>query len=517
MSAAWPALLIGLAAFAPAARAQVSASPPSAASVTIYRDRTVDAASLAELWPSQGLALISETRTLDVPAAGRVRIAFKGVADTMVPQTAALEGLPGATTIERNEDYDLLSPGTLILHSDGRPVRVVETLPGKGGERSREAVLRASPGNVLLDFGGRIEALGCGGPPTRLVFDRAPPELSDKPTFSVLAEVPKAGRYTVRLSYLATGFSWAADYVAHIDPDGRTLDLEGWLTLANKSSAGFARAPTDVVAGDLERDRDATRPPDVEGAPGLVHSVCWGQRLAAPPPAPPAPLVERGIGERRFSEVQEMVVTASKRRQAIQGELGDYKLYTLPEPTEVAARQTKQVAFLDLHAAPFTRVYVWRFDEYAGADGQGLAPDVVLRLSNTAAAGLGKPLPAGTVSVMAQSPAGPVLVGEQKIADTAVGLPLELTLGRALDVPVAQRVVAETRKADRVTTSVAVSFENDKPEPIVVEHRQPRPGDDFSIVAESHPSTFDRGERVWTFRLAPGQRAQLTYTMTSRL
>ena len=35
---------------------------------------------------------------------------------------------------------------------------------------------------------------------------------------------------------------------------------------------------------------------------------------------------------------------------AIQSELGDYKLYTLPEPTTVAARQTKQVAFLDQHA-----------------------------------------------------------------------------------------------------------------------------------------------------------------------
>src|SRR6185503_17225007 len=159
----------------------------------------------------------------DVPAAGRVTIAFRGVADTMVPQTAALTGLPGVL-VERNEDFDLLTPGSLVAHSLGREVRVLTTGPGKARPTERSAVLRSGPDGVLLDFGGQVEALGCGGPPTRLVFDRAPPELSDKPTFSVLADVPKPGRYTVQLSYLATGFSWSADYLTHIRPDGKTLD-----------------------------------------------------------------------------------------------------------------------------------------------------------------------------------------------------------------------------------------------------------------------------------------------------
>src|SRR6185503_13385272 len=140
----------------------------------------------------------------DVPAAGRVTIAFRGVADTMVPQTAALTGLPGAL-VERNEDFDLLTPGSLVAHSLGRQVQVIQTGSRRGEPVTRTAVIRSAPVGVVLDFGGgRLEALGCGGPPTRLVFDRAPPELSDKPTFSVTADVPKPGRYTVQLSYLAT-------------------------------------------------------------------------------------------------------------------------------------------------------------------------------------------------------------------------------------------------------------------------------------------------------------------------
>jgi hypothetical protein len=499
-----------------AAAAQVPQGPgvlagaPTAASVTIYRDQSVDAASLDELEPEQGLALITETRTVDIPTAGRRRIAFRGVADTMVPQTVALTGLPGAL-VERNEDFDLLTPGSLVAHSLGREVRVLTTGPGKASATDRTAVLRSGPNGMLLDFAGQIEALGCGGPPTRLVFDRAPAELSDKPTFSVLADVPKPGRYTVRLSYLATGFSWSADYVAHIRPDGRTLDLEGWLTLANKTAAGFDRAPTQVVAGQLERAAD-TRP--VEPGKPRITVNCWGQIRPLP-----VPLVARRMAlaaaPAPMSEIEELVVTGQKKL-AVQSELGDYKLYTLPEPTQVAAHQTKQVAFLDLHAVPFSKVYVYRFNTYDAGDGQRAAAEVVLRLKNRADAGLGKPLPAGNVSVMETAGGSLALAGEQQIADTAVGLPLELTLGRSMDIAIKPRVTEITRRDHVRRTAIAVVFENDKPGPIVLEHRQSTDGQDWKLETASAPSAFDKGDRVWTFRLAPGQKARLTYVMSER-
>jgi hypothetical protein len=503
------ALALWALAASPAA-AQAVSDAPSAASVTIYRDRNIATGDLGTLDPSQGLALITETRTIEVPA-GASRIAFRGVADTMVPETVAVEGLPGKV-VERNEDFDLLSPGSLVARSVGRTVRVVQTNRRAGTLSERQAVIRSGPQGVLLDFGGRLEALGCDGVPTRLVFDREPAGLGDRPTFSVLANVPTAGRYTVKLSYLATGFSWSADYVARIRPDGRTLDLAGWLTLSNKSSAGFAQAPTQVVAGDLQRD-EATRPPRVE--PQEITPNCWGQavRFAAIPPLPVSMVAQM----RGAVEVQEMVVTSAKR-QAVLSELGDYKLYTLPEPTTVAARQTKQVAFLDQPAVPFERVYVYRLNPYVPPDPQDVqqAPDVVLRLQNKAQYGLGKPLPSGTVSVMEPGGGGLVLAGQQAVRDTPVGLPLELTIGRAMDVVVAPRVTSDLRDADLHIRSVAVAVANGKPGPIVLEFHQPRIGRNFTIVSASGTATFKAGDEVWTFRLRPGERAKLSYTMSYR-
>ncbi|MDB5498005.1 MAG: hypothetical protein JWP28_2036 [Phenylobacterium sp.] len=502
------ALALWALAASPAA-AQAVSDAPSAASVTIYRDRNIATGDLGTLDPNQGLALITETRTVEVPA-GASRIAFRGVADTMVPETVAVEGLPGQV-VERNEDFDLLSPGSLVARSVGRTVRVVQTDRGGGKVSERQAVIRAGPQGVLLDFGGRLEALGCDGVPTRLVFDHEPAGLGDKPTFSVLANLPQAGRYTVKLSYLATGFSWSADYVARIRPEGRTLDLAGWLTLSNKSSAGFAQAPTQVVAGELERD-PATVPPRVETQE--ITPECWGQevRFAAAPPLP-VPMVER----RAANMIQEVGVTAAKR-QAVLSELGDYKLYTLPEPTTVAARQTKQVAFLDQPAVPFERVYVYRLDPYAAPDPEQpqQAPDVVLRLQNKAKFGLGKPLPSGTVSVMEPGGGGLVLAGQQAVRDTPVGLPLELTIGRAMDIAVAPRVTRDLRDADLHTRSVAVAIANGKPGPILLEFHQPRIGRSFAITSASGKPTPKAGDEVWTLRLRSGERAQLNYVMTYR-
>jgi hypothetical protein len=512
---AWPGLVLALAAgaspptAAPWPQVEGVADPPAAVSLTLYRDGRMEAAPD----PSQGLALVTETRTVEVPA-GVSRIRFRGVADTMVPQTAALEGLPGRV-VERNEDYDLLTPGALVAHAIGAPVRVIQTSRHQVTER--RAVIRSGPDGVLLDFDGKIEALGCGGPSTRLVFDHVPSSLADTPTFSVLADAPRAGRYTVRLSYLATGFTWSADYVAHLRPDGRTLDLIGWLTLSNASSASFGHAPTDVVAGDLSRDED-TLPPEVQ--PVSLEKACWGGRSMAydeTPPAPAPPLMAMRMAA-PADGVQEMVVTA-ERRLAKQGDLGDYKLYTLPEPTTVAARQTKQVMFLDQKGVRYERIYTYRQPAgRAPSRDIEIAPTVVLRLRNEAAQGLGKPLPSGTISVMEEAPGGgPALAGEQRVRDTAVGLPLELELGRAMDIAVTPQIVHITASDGTVRDELAVGVVNAKPVAVVVEFRQTVAGRDFQVRSETQPHTTKAGEPLWTLTVAPGARANLRYVVSYRL
>lgn len=493
----------------PSAAQTVISEQPDAVSVTIYRDDS----------GIGGFALVTETRTVDLPA-GVSRVAFRGVADTLIPQTAAVEGLD-ARLVERNYDFDLLSPGSLLQASVGRPARLVRTNPATGRVTEEAGVIRSSATGVVLDLGGRVEALNCSGLPEKLVLDELPEGLTDRPTLSVVADAAGGGRRTVRVSYLATGLEWRADYVATLAADGRSLDLAGWITLTNGTGLSFRDAPTDVVAGDLYRD-DETDSLRVFAQGAYDH--CWptgwnfaevrGYASAIPPlpvPPPPPPPMMAMAGRAAFEEI---VVTAMAR----QSELGDYKLYTLPEPTTVAARQTKQVRFLDQRGVPVERVYAFTRDEGPQAQApEAQAVRVLLRTDNTRAKGLGQPLPEGRVVVMEPAGGRMLLAGQDEIEDIAVGLPVELEIGQAMGVTATPRAEALSDGRDGAgRAQVTVELANAKSVPVTLEYRQASWNGRLVVSNASLRPGRKAGDHVWTLTLAPGERTELSYRLSAK-
>jgi hypothetical protein len=510
-----------------AATADVISPAPDAVRVTLYGNVAAtsgyeEQATAGEDQTHGGLVMVSETRTIDLPG-GPSKIVFLGVADAIVPQTAGIEGLPAAI-IESNFDYDLLTPGAVIAKSHGERVRVVRTDTATGRTTEREAILRSGPAGVVLQIDGKFETLGCSGLDEKLVFPRVPPGLADEPRLSMTVRADAAGKHTVQLNYLALGMDWSADYIARLSPDDRTLDLSGWLTLVNRSGTTFANTPAEVIAGQLARNQEETQPP----GPTTVNesASCWPVGQFAKVLG--YPMFKRAAGGRVSGlidtatpvarERAEVIVTGSRLAQM--RELGDYKLYAVPEPTTIAARQSKQVAFLSQSRVPFTRIYMFKVDEDSIMGGNDFAPrpaTKLLRLQNKESDGLGKPLPRGTVSIMATRDGGAVLAGQDRLDDTPVGLPIELTLGTAMDVWVEPRVTEERTIAgndhDEQLVSVEVRLGNDKPVPITLEYRQPSNTEGFRIVRESRSHTMKEGDVRWTFRLGPGGRAVLRYSM----
>ena len=510
------AITTALSLLGPTAWAQTESvsARPDGATVVIYRDQPVDTVALMEQsrqpWSRldrQGLALIVETRTVDLPE-GEGIIRFRGLATGVVPQSAVLEGLP-AHVVERNADFDLLSPASLMEKSIGEVVRVVRTNPATGEQVEKAAVIRAGAQGTVLEIDGRFEALDCSGQTERVVFDRVPEGLGDQPTLSVRTRAERAGRHTVTLAYLTTGLQWSADYVARLDPTDGTLDLTGWVTLANFGGTGFPDAPVQVVAGTLRKDAGTT---PVEPLVRYQQNQCWPQGTttlgfgelanygaappAPPPPPAPAPMMRMAVQE----AAADIVVTGS--RVARQGELGDYKIYTLPEPTTVAARQTKQVRFLEREGVTYERVY------RAGvlnADEETQPTAIVMKLRNEEGAGLGVALPGGSVAVMQPDGTGGVLLaGQDRFEDKGVGLPVRLAFGESPDVRVQTRLVksgSSTRGAVTTErTEVETTVTNARSEPVTVElvaDAAMQRG--FRIRSQSVRSRVDdTGYPVWT-------------------
>ena len=514
------ALIAALILFAAPARADIVSERPDAVAVTIYHGMQVDTSKLIRqdgYYAGDAIGFITETRTLDLPA-GPSTVQFRGVASSMVPQSAAIRGLPQGA-LEQNFDYDFLTPDTLVARSIGKTVRLVRTDPATGKETQVAATIVAASGGTILDIDGKLEALHCGDPPERLVFDEIPPGLTGTPAFSVHVLLAAAGRYTVKLSYIAADMNWSADYVARVDPDGKTLDLTGWITLVNSTDTSFANAPTEVVAGRLNLT-GGDRPSYIE--PRGVAAKCWPMDIDMSTHVMSDELRRRLEG--RYSGMPGMYssspVTAVTNIDA--HPLGDYKLYALPQPTTVAARQTKQVQFLDRRAVKFDRVYIAEISPDPSGKTDGTWPaGVEYRIENREETGLGKPLPGGTVSVVESAPGGaPVFVGEMSVGDTPTGSTVYADTGGALDVTVSPHVVAShaTGSGDskQVRDTLEIGIENGKDVPIKFEFYQDLRSAGARIVSEDRSHVMDRGTAMWRLDIAAGERVVLRYDVEYR-
>jgi hypothetical protein len=436
-----------------------SASDREAVAVTVYND---------------DLALVKERRKVDLPK-GLTRLSLREVAAQLRPETALLRAASGQplSLIEQNFDFDLLTPQKLLEKYVGREVTVIRPHPTTDGERRERATVLAAGQGTVLRFADRIET----GVPGRLAFDSVPPNLRDRPTLSVLLDAA-GGKQAVELSYLTGGLSWKADYVANLSADGKQLDLNGWVTLTNRSGAGFDNATLQLVAGTVNR----VRPP----APQMAYAM--------PASAPRA-----------------------KSMEATQEALMDYHLYSFERPTSIADNQTKQLALLSASAVPVGREYLlagndWYYRDRYNQIGQKLKPAVFLEFENKGGQ-LGKPLPAGIVRVYARDSKGAAqFVGEDRIAHTAKNEKLKLRLGEAFDITAERKQTHYRKIADNVSeSSWRIELRNAKDEAVTVKVQEPMPGD-WEMVQESQKHTKESARVAsWNVAIPAGGTSVLEY------
>ena len=487
----WRLILAAAAFLLPPAAAgaqRVVASPgPRQVAVTIYRDPQRDPGDALELRWLDGYALVSETRRISLPA-GESTIRFEGVAGGIVPQTAIVSGFPDGI-VERNRDAYLLSPATILDRSLGRRVHIRRT-SATGRVRRQEAVIRSgADGAVVLQTAGGFEALRCTGIPETILYDRVPAELSPRPTLSVRARADRAVTATVTLSYLATGFDWQANYIARLSADGDRIDLFAWLTLASTDETSFVDADVQAVAGDLRYDPADPEPP--EGGP--LELRCWPAARTSDIPLRDysrTPLGGRLPGmvviDDSPSDGESVVVTGTRvLRPSLQStspvsimtseqlNLGDLKLYRIPEPVTVAANSQKQVALL---VRPDVRAGLVYRQRLSPGETRNPSPvPMVLVTRNRSEEGLGVPLPAGSVALFAQRAGRPILLGESALADRAVGEDVEVDFGAAAGVTTQVSLVGRQGRRRDFLLTVA----SDRPAPIRFEAEFPGTGDDF--------------------------------------
>lgn len=483
----------------------VTSAAPEAVSVSVYRAPYRDSDTAMDLDWLEGYALVTEKRTVEIPA-GKATIRFEGVAAGLFPESAIVTGLPSGVR-EKNLDADLLSPRSLYARMFGRPVILRRTVPATGAMREERAIIRSGPdGAAVLQTSAGFEVANCGGLEDEILYPEAPKDLSARPTLSIETDSPVSQKATVSLSYLAWGFDWQSNYVIRMNPDSRTADLSAWVTLASSDSTSFADAETAVIAGEVNREDGGDR---IKPSGGELVLTC---RLASVPPIlempmlapPPAPMV--------METAADIVVTAQRRQESVmnapvtvqQEGLGDLKLYRVPVPVTVAANAQKQVALAQKPGVKMEALYraeVW--EDRIGPVHQ------MLRTRNRKEDGLGLPLPGGPVTVFEPQGDAVLLAGEGGLADRAVGEDVEILLSQSTQVTAS----AEELKADQHSQTVRLTVRNARPVSVRFEARITT--DSASTVRAVSGGRLVRkdGRSIWASDIGPMATASLVYRL----
>ncbi len=445
------------------AETSVDASAQTGIAVTIY---------------NSNLALVTDSRRMAL-AAGENEIAIIEVSAGIRPETALLtSGGTALDILEQNFDFDLLSPQKLLEKSVGQTIRILRAHPQTGEDREEEAmVLSVAEGGVVLKIGDRIEVM----PPGRLVYSAVPTNLRARPTLVVKLLSDKAGEIPVDLRYLTHGLSWAADYVASLSPDEKTLDLNGWVTLTNQSGIAYRQAKLQLVAGE-------------------VNQVM--------------PMMQRELA-------MDMVGASAPMKMKMQAEAAfEYHLYSLDRPTTIKENQTKQVALLAAQGIPVEKQYLFaNAAQVAGYYGQPIGAmervnaEVLMKFENDEASHLGVPLPAGVIRVYkADSDGDSIFLGEDAIEHTPKNEKVELTLGRAFDLTARAKQTEYERISDTVfENAYEIEIKNAKTEKVTVTVREFLPGE-WKILEESHAhEKVDSNNAEWQIEVPAEGSATLGY------
>lgn len=430
------------------------------------------------------LALVRETRTLEVNRPGEGTMRFMDVPSSINPRTVHLKPISGAgvSVIEQNYEYDLISPEKLMEKYVGKEVEIVEQAEDLT-TRTTKAVLLATANGPVYRVGDRI-VIGQTG---RVVLPDLPEDLVARPTLVWTLRAEKAGKHEVEASYLTEGMSWSADYVAVANASDTKVDVTGWVTVENRSGAAYDDATLKLVAGDVRRvmPRDDVR----------YRRAMRDEVLAA------AGAVE-AFREESFFE---------------------YHLYTLERPTTLKENQTKQIALFQAAGVPVEKKLVLRGEPYyfrsaAGTLTKNEKAKVYLEFVNDDASGLGMPLPKGIVRVYKKDESGAEqFAGEDSIDHTPTDERVRLYVGEAFDV-VADRTQTDWRALSPRESEAAyeISIRNRKKEDVSVLVREPVGGDWKLLESSAEGKKVDAGTLEFSLRVPKGEELVLRYRVGVR-
>ena len=431
--------------------ALVLASPIVAAGENVFECTTDEQLAVQLTVYSSNLGLVKDIRKVELPV-GQAELRFMDIASHIIPVTVHARSLnhpEDFAILEQTYHYDLMSADKLLDKYVGEKIKIIIWNEFQDRKEVVEATLLSNEQGQIYEIKDEIYL----GHPGYKVLPGIPEDFTAKPTLMWLYDNRTKEAHKLEVSYLTSNMNWKADYVVILQEDDRSLDISGWVTLANESGATYKNAGLKLVAGEVHRVTER-----------------FGERsyMMKAVPEAQAPSFE----ERAFFE---------------------YHLYDLKRKTTIKDKETKQISLLEaLGVETEKELLVYGTRSYFTRPYTEEIPkqpvNVYIKFKNSEDEDLGMPLPAGIMHLYKKDDEGSLqFIGEDRIEHTPKDEEIKLKVGEAFDV-VAERIQTDYKK---ITTRVhesewEIALRNRKETDITVGIVELLLGN-WQIISSSHP------------------------------
>lgn len=414
------------------------------------------------------LALVRETRRLDAPA-GEFIVEFQDVPTAINTRSLLINVTSGAPLeiLEQNYEYDLMSKQKILEKYVGRPLSWIK----EDGSRIDGTLLGMADGPIF-EVGGEIVF----EVPGRIALPDLPENLRARPTLIWQVDSSKKGERLLDVSYLSGGINWSADYVLDVTPDATRGEIQAWVTVDNRSGAGYEDAELMLLAGDI----NTVRPQQMEMAD-----------------------VSYKIGAARMAPTVEKV--------------HDYHLYTMPRRMTIKDREVKQLSLFSAGNIQVQKRYMLESHPvYYTRSSPGPTKEkvsVIYTLELSRENNLYRALPAGTVRIYGSSASGArQLLGTDAIDHTPRGEKLDLRVGKAFDIVAERKHLDHKQKSDTVyENTYEITLRNHGEHAVTVEVVE-AVGMNWEILESSHKAQrLDAGNLLFMVDVPAEKEAKVIY------
>lgn len=424
--------------------------------------------------------------------------------------------------LEQSYRADPISSGLLLSLNEGKEIEFYVREPNKPDRTVKGKIIRSGyvPHNqtAMQRYGNRYYQSQMGmvqgsAQPVIEVDGQLQFSLPGEPRFPTLADdtilkptldwrihADQAAKLEAELCYLTGGMSWEADYNVVSPEKGEEMDVIGWVTIDNQSGKTFKDAKLQLIAGDVAKLQEG----DARSNGMNDFAIRTASEISAPQ-----------VTEQAFDE---------------------FHLYSLPLPSTLHDRETKQIEFVRAPGVKSQRLYIYdgvkvdqnryrgsRMENFRNDESYGTQSNpkvwVMREIKNSKDNHLGLPLPKGKVRFYRQDIDGRLqFVGENMIDHTARDETLRLYTGNAFDLVGERKRTSYKSDSDNhwVDETFEIKVRNRKQDEAVeirvVEHLYRWTNWEIRDPSNTHLKT-DAQTIEFRVPLKPGEERTITYTV----